>query len=70
MLFPKIIIPLFSELQELGIRGLAVLRPRAGCLAGQAAAGMGSREGERPLLLSGSADQQLREARGTHSACR
>lgn len=39
MLFPKIIIPLFSELQELGIRGLAVLQPRAG-LTGQAAAGV------------------------------
>lgn len=49
MLFPKIIILLFSELQELGIRGLAVLQPRAGCLTGQAAAGVGSREGPAPL---------------------
>lgn len=49
MLFPKIIIPLFSELQELGIRGLAVLQPHAGCLTGQAAAGVGSREGPAPL---------------------
>lgn len=70
MLFPKIIIPLFSELQELGIRGLAVLRPRAGRLTGQAAAGVGSREGERVLLLSGCADQQLREVQETHSSCR
>lgn len=70
MLFPKIIIPLFSELQELGIRGLAELRPRAGRLTGQAAAGVGSRERVRALLLSGSADQQLRGAQGTHSSLR
>lgn len=70
MLFPKIIIPLFSDLQELGIRGLAVLQPRAGHLTGQAAPGVGSREGVRVLLLSGSADPQLREAQGTHSSCR
>lgn len=70
MLFPKIIIPLFSELQELGIKGLVVLRPRAGRLTGQAAPGVGSREGVRVLLFSGSADQQLRGAQETHSSCR